>query len=153
MGIFTSGTAAAVGTQVPRRAYINQPMHPTHKAFCDNSMVRPGLPHTWGAARVPLTARGRSGGGYHPLVGCYGCDALVIDMLHPLATPETDASGGGAENGKVRLPLGALGARCGASAIPQLLPQVLRELCLHQDAVPLLSTHLSATGLPPYPCA
>ena len=50
MGIFTLGKSSSVGTEVPRRAYINQPAPPSHKSFCDNSMVRRGpplAPHTW----------------------------------------------------------------------------------------------------------
>ena len=59
MGIFTLGKSSPVATEVPRRAYINQPAHPSHKFFCDNSMVRRGpllAPHTWLASCLPHSA-------------------------------------------------------------------------------------------------
>ena len=121
MGIFTLGKSSAVATEVPRRAYINQPAHPNHKSFCDNSMVRRGpllAPHTWLASCLPHTAR-RS--------AFHGQSTWLLPRprphnrdLHLTLTPET-ASAAAAENGKVRLPLGPMGAR-GAGAVPQLLP-------------------------------
>ena len=121
MGIFTLGKSSPVATEVPRRAYINQPAHPSHKSFCDNSMVRRGpllAPHTWLASCLPRIARPsashRRSTWLLPRPRPHNRD------LHLTLTPET-ASAAAAENGKVRLPLGPMGAR-GAGAVPQLLP-------------------------------
>ena len=121
MGIFTLGKSSPVATEVPRRAYINQPAHPSHKSFCDNSMVRRGpllAPHTWVASCLPRIARRsashRRSTWLLPRPRPHNRD------LHLTLTPET-ASAAAAENGKVRLPLGPMGAR-GAGAVPQLLP-------------------------------
>ena len=93
MGIFTLGKSSSVGTEeVPRRAYINQSAHPSHKSFCDNSMVRrgpPRAPHTWGAACVPQIARERDAVALTDGRGCYRSGALTIEILHPSLSPET----------------------------------------------------------------
>ena len=145
MGIFTLGKSSPVATEVPRRAYINQPAHPSHKSFCDNSMVRQGpllAPHTWVASCVPHIARrsasGRQSKWLLPRPRPHNRD------VHLTLTPET-TSAAAAENGKVRLPLGPMGAR-GAGAVPQLLPQVHHHLRPHQDALPLLPSHLCSAG-------
>ena len=145
MGIFTLGKSSPVATEVPRRAYINQPAHPSHKFFCDNSMVRRGpllAPHTWLASCLPHISR-RS--------ASHGRRTWLLPRPRPhnrdlplTLTPET-ASAAAAENGKVRLPLGPMGAR-GAGAVPQLLAQVHHHLRPHQDALPLLPSHLCAAG-------
>ena len=145
MGIFTLGKSSPVATEVPRRAYINQPAHPSHKSFCDNSMVRRGpllAPHTWLASCLPRIARRsashRRSTWLLPRPRPHNRD------LHLTLTPET-ASAAAAENGKVHLPLGPMGAR-GAGAVPQLLAQVHHHLRPHQDALPLLPSHLCAAG-------
>ena len=77
---------------MPRRAYINQSAHPSHKSFCDNSMVRrgpPRAPHTWGAACVPQIARERDAVALTDGRGCYRSGALTIEILHPSLSPET----------------------------------------------------------------
>ena len=93
MGIFTLGKSSSVGTEeVPRRAYINQSAHPSHKSFYDNSMVRrgpPRAPHTWGAACVPQIARERDAVALTDGRGCYRSGALTIEILHPSLSPET----------------------------------------------------------------